>query len=259
MPYHISRLNPQIFDAWTRTPDKDPGTPMMNGFLHVDRILKLHDYVVGRPLAQADVIVKEGQRIAEEDRELRRIHTESQKRSKKNKGSSKRVIQIQDEHPSELADNAAKKAGALDTLREMQKELNLSFSRLEGDNERDSRISSTPSTSRQPGLPSTSGYSEILSSSPFANVRIGHSVSSKINWIINEVKSHSATEKFLIFSDSELSLAHVAEALELIQVKFLRFTAQIEPRFREQLVLTFETSETYRVFLMELRHGARGL
>jgi SNF2 family DNA or RNA helicase len=255
VPYHISRLNPQIFNAWTRAPDKDPGTPMMNGFMHVDRVIKLRNYVLGRPLAKVDVIVKDGQRIAEEDRKLREIHMKSQKGPKKNKGSVKRAVQIQGEHLSELADNSAKKAKAPDTLKEMQKELTASISQLEGDDERDSRNSSTQTVSQQPSC----GYSEILSSSPFANVRIGHSASSKINWIINEVKSHAATEKFLIFSDSELSLAHVAESLELIQVKFLRFTAQIEPRFREQLVLTFETSETYRVFLMELKHGARGL
>lgn len=228
---------------------------MMNGFMHVDRIIKLHDYVLGRPLAQVGAIVEEGRRIAEEDRGLREIHMNSQKGPKKSKGSIKRATQIQGELLSELADNAAKKARAPDTLKEMQKELNASISRLESDNERDSKSSSAATVSQQP----SSGYSEILSSSPFANVRIGHSASSKINWIINEVKSHAATEKFLIFSDSELSLAHVAESLELIQVKFLRFTAQIEPRFREQLVLTFETSETYRVFLMELKHGARGL
>ncbi|KAF8624131.1 hypothetical protein AX15_006036 [Amanita polypyramis BW_CC] len=257
VPYHVSHMNPQVFEAWTRTPQEDAGSPMMNGFMHVDRILKLHDYVTRRPLAQVDPIVSEGRRIAEEDSELRRLFIESQKKKSKG-GNNKRTAQIQDEHPSELADSAAKKARAAGTLKEIQKELDASIIRPERETERDSSgAQTTTSNSAQPE--SFSGYSVLLASSPFAYIRIGHSASSKINWIINEVKAHSTTEKFLIFSDSELSLAHVAEALELIQVRFLRFTAQIEPRYREQLVLTFETSKTYRVFLMELKHGARGL
>jgi SNF2 family DNA or RNA helicase len=249
-------MDPQVFEAWTRTPQNDPTAPTMNGFMHVDRIIRLQDYVIRRPLVTENILVEEGRRISEEDRELRRLFIEGQKRKGKR---NKKALSIQDDHASGLADNATKKARAPDTLKEIQKELSASITRIDGEPTTHDKAFPSSATSRESDPEPSSGHSEILSASPFANIRVGHSVSSKINWIINEVKSYSATEKFLIFSDSELSLAHVAEALELIQVKFLRFTTQIEPRYREQLVLTFETSELYRVFLMELKHGARGL
>ncbi|PFH51695.1 hypothetical protein AMATHDRAFT_142017 [Amanita thiersii Skay4041] len=252
VPYHVSRMNSNVFQAWTRTPQKDPGTPLMNGFVHVDRLIKMHDFVVRRPLAPEDILIEEGKRIAEDDQELRRLYEESLKQKNK---ASRRASRQHHDHLSELAEIATKKARAPETLKEMQEELNASIARLDGETTDAHKPAEIDFCYSSPN----SKYSALISDSLLGGIRIGHSASSKINWIINEIKTYSPTEKFLVFSDSELSLAHVAEALELIHIKFLRFTAQIESRFREQLVLTFETSETYRVFLMELKHGARGL
>ncbi|KAH9981425.1 SNF2 family N-terminal domain-containing protein [Lactifluus volemus] len=73
------------------------------------------------------------------------------------------------------------------------------------------------------------------------------------------VLEHSQTEKFLIFSSMPLTLAHVADALTLAGVMFLQYTTASPVHIRQQYVTTFETSDKYRVFLMELKHGSRGL
>lgn len=77
--------------------------------------------------------------------------------------------------------------------------------------------------------------------------------------MLQQIHLYSFAEKFLVFSSSALTLAFVAEGLELLNVKYLQYTTYVKPKVREQLVRTFESSDLYRVFLMELKHGARGL
>ena len=64
----------------------------------------------------------------------------------------------------------------------------------------------------------------------------------------------------LIFSKHPLDLLHIAEALELLGVRFLQFTSEGRVgASRDQILAIFEKEEAYRVLLMELKHGARGL
>jgi SNF2 family DNA or RNA helicase len=74
-----------------------------------------------------------------------------------------------------------------------------------------------------------------------------------------QVLEHSQKEKILIFSSMPLTLAHVADALTLAGVMYLQYTTASPVHVRQQYVMTFETSDKYRVFLMELKHGSRGL
>ncbi|KAH9928097.1 uncharacterized protein B0H18DRAFT_954095 [Fomitopsis serialis] len=92
--------------------------------------------------------------------------------------------------------------------------------------------------------------SRLLASSPMVSMRLGASTSTKLDYILHEIRQYSGNEKFLIFSRSPLTLAYVAEGLEL--------SARSAPDAAAANIVTFETSELYRVFLMELQHGARG-
>lgn len=54
---------------------------------------------------------------------------------------------------------------------------------------------------------------------------------------------------------------YIAEALALIGIQYKLSTQPLGKAVKTlvQDVITFESSDTFRVFLMELRHGSRGL
>ena len=74
-----------------------------------------------------------------------------------------------------------------------------------------------------------------------------------------KVVAHSPKEKFLIFSRLPLTLAHLAEGLALANIKFVEFRSGVERKKQNLLVSVFETLDSWRVCLMELKYGARGL
>ena len=257
VPYRVYDMNKHIYDAWTRTPGNEPScNPNQTGFMHADRLLRLYDLLAKTPLVSEPDLIEVGHRVGTHDKAFREAYEESQRKLKGRK-NLKHTEGLSTLSQGQMANNFAKKASAADTLRELRQELDATLARLNRDEdiyEQNSTIDHSSTIQ-----PQVKRLSNLAASSPLATTRIGSSASSKLNYIINEVQKYSPKEKILIFSESPLSLAHIAEALELIHVKFLRFTTQIVSHIREQLVLTFETSETYRVFLMELKHGARGL
>ncbi|KAG6849539.1 hypothetical protein H0H93_007627 [Arthromyces matolae] len=247
VPYRVAGLPQSLFNAWTRVRLPESSEPSI-GFVHCDRLLKMQETVLRRPLISEEGFISRGAETASEDIRLRQLYIESLK-GKERKSASKVVPHQEVINAGLKAEDAAKKARNPETIKEMKKDLDIAISHID---------EGTPmSPSRHSSLP-VANY-KLARSSLLGLARIQSTASNKLNYIINEVLKYSAEEKFLIFSDSLLTLAHVSEALELMHIKFLRFTTQISTRHREEMVLTFETSEKYRVFLMELKHSARGL
>lgn len=182
IPYRVYGLDERVYSAWTRMPEQESRADLeQTGFLHADRILKMHDMVMQKPLIREDNMVSLGRTVAQHDSVFRKAFQESQHR--KNKGNRKKS-KHNDELTTEslMADSFAKKASAADTLKEMQTELDATMARLQKEDDDDNGSPSTP----QVGSPSKRP-SVLVASSPLTKMRIGSSASAKLNYIINEV------------------------------------------------------------------------
>ncbi|KAJ6490765.1 P-loop containing nucleoside triphosphate hydrolase protein [Mycena vitilis] len=238
VPYRVYDLAEPIFKAWTREGLSTDSDDTSDGYIHPDRLQHMRTIVFKQPLISQDTLVNVGLSGSKLDAKIRAAYEDELKRKKGPQISRSQI----------KATKAAQKSGDANTVKEMQTELAAQVSpevHLPTPQLHERRHDIRPS--------------ELVRRSPIARTRLGNSASSKLNFIIDEVSKYSPTEKFLIFSESPLTLAHIGEALELIGVGYKRFTTEVKAAVRKQSVLTFETSEKFRVFLMELKHGARGL
>ncbi|EIN07069.1 hypothetical protein PUNSTDRAFT_104552 [Punctularia strigosozonata HHB-11173 SS5] len=265
LPYEVRNIDRTIFAHWTRSQVYGLSRPRDSGaeddhivaYMHPDRLEKMREFVVAQPLASKERICNQGSAVCEADARQHQLHELNQLMRK---GGKRRREEDDAGRVIGRARESAKKTIVRERIEELRKEYLIAQARLQVVSTHESQhpSGSVPledkSSITTPNTPSLS----FLASSPLANVRIGSSGSSKQNYILREVLRHAPTEKFLIFSKSPLTLAHVAEGLDLSGIKYLQST-RVSVRMREQLVLTFETSDVYRVFLMELKHGARGL
>ncbi|KAI0086370.1 SNF2 family N-terminal domain-containing protein [Irpex rosettiformis] len=202
-----------------------------------ERLKNLRAYLIKKPLSSVSSIINYGITVAEEDRYRYQVNMDRALSGKsRNKQERKRSKGSPSKPGTTLT--AVVKTNSFAKLVETQTKRKA----LEAADDGSSRIEV---------------HNNLYSSSPMAGVELRNTTSAKLNYILNEVQLYASKSKFLIFSKSPLTLMYIAEALAVMGIQYKHTIQNL--RALQHDVTTFETSEAYRVFLMELKHGARGL
>ena len=106
------------------------------------------------------------------------------------------------------------------------------------------------STTTVPGLPPTSSLNKT---------QLCGTASAKLSYLLDRVIALHESEKILIFYEAEHIAYYIAQVLELIDVRFLIYAKTLTVTSRNSYIATFNTTETFRVLLMDVQHAAHGL
>ncbi|KAI0636454.1 SNF2 family N-terminal domain-containing protein [Trametes polyzona] len=251
--YHVFRevhkIPPSIYDAWCCFPEyARKASPV--ALLSPAALMEMRSSVTVRPLSSVHKICEYGQAYLEKEQAYREY---LRLQDRKKKSSRDRAPADPDKRTQSL--DVAARQKAKEKKEEMKREMEAALARLnaafsgEGDD--------LPGTAGGPSQRTV--QSAMLSLSPIAGIRVGNSKSTKLDYILHDVLTYGMEDKFLIFSESAATLSFIAEAFDLCGVKYLSFSGQHNREERQSMITTFETSELYRVLLLELKHGARGL
>ncbi|KAL5529532.1 hypothetical protein ACEPAG_5517 [Sanghuangporus baumii] len=278
VPYRIYNASQRLRQTWGLVHEPEYSLDNSVPFLvYPSYALELRDTILRQPLIKEDSLATRAEILREKNRALTAFveatKSKAERRSDSKSSSEKRKRREEVQVDRAKLDTARRTATthSKEKLQELQKEFRMAQERLKteaakadlGDTEPDTSSGSIPSH-EQNLVDFSIASSQLLRGSPYAQLRVGNSASSKLNYILEEVRKYSETEKFLIFSSQPFNLVHLSEGLDLMGVKYLHFmndtsSTKGKDMQRDQWLTTFETSETYRVFLMELKYGARGL
>ena len=95
--------------------------------------------------------------------------------------------------------------------------------------------------------------------SPLAKSTISGTASAKLTYLLDRVVALHQQEKILIFYEGDHIAFYIAQALDLIDVQYLIYTKTLSTDRQNTYITTFNTTETFRVLLMNVHQAAHGL
>lgn len=94
---------------------------------------------------------------------------------------------------------------------------------------------------------------------PLNRTTISGTASAKLSYLIDRVTALQKEEKILIFYEGDNIAYYIGEALELVDVKHLIYAKSLSTARRAAYIATFNSTETFRVLLMDVHQAAHGL
>ncbi|KAI4239321.1 MAG: hypothetical protein L6R40_005536 [Gallowayella cf. fulva] len=96
-------------------------------------------------------------------------------------------------------------------------------------------------------------------SSVLSKTRLSGTASAKLSYLLDRVVSIHDTEKIIIFYEGGNIAFYIAETLELLGIRYLIYTGTLSAIRKSAYITTFNTTETFRILLMDVRQAAHGL
>ncbi|KAK4691869.1 hypothetical protein P7C71_g5227, partial [Lecanoromycetidae sp. Uapishka_2] len=108
--------------------------------------------------------------------------------------------------------------------------------------------------------PRTETPLEIISpESPLYKSKISGTASAKLSYLLDRVTVLHKDEKILIFYEGDNIAYYIAQALDLIGIRYLIYTKSLKTERQNAYVTTFNSTETFRVLVMDVHEAAHGL
>ncbi|KAG8531085.1 uncharacterized protein KY384_004442 [Bacidia gigantensis] len=83
--------------------------------------------------------------------------------------------------------------------------------------------------------------------------------SAKLSYLLDKVIATYKQEKILVFYEGDHIAYYIAQAFDLIGVRYLIYTQTLDLALKSAYIATFNTAPTFRVMLMNIKEAAHGL
>lgn len=134
--------------------------------------------------------------------------------------------------------------------------------RREGTESKEDPVNSGNHTGLKSALKSSSTDDSVPLFQPdsaLARTQIFGTASAKLSYLLDRVIALQQEEKTIIFYEGDHIAYYIAQALDLVNVRYLIYTTTLPIARLSAYITTFNTTETFRVLLMNVHQAALGL